>query len=456
MSATNAVELALQEVRRDPARFRTASIDALVRRAVFEPDAPAREEARLAIRKSAAALGILPASIQDLYMAVGRGEAGGFTTPAMNLRMLTYDAARAVIRAARARDVGAFVFEIARSEMGYTAQRPGEYAAVILAAAIREGHRGPVFIQGDHFQVNAKKFAVDPDAERKAIEALIEEAIPAGFLNIDIDTSTLVDMSQPTEALQQRRNFENAARFTRFIRAHEPKSLTISIGGEIGEVGKGVSTPEEFRAFMDGYLAALPEGMTGVSKISINTGTSHGGTPLPDGTVAKVEIHFDAMKAISALARREYGLSGAVQHGASTVAPENFHQFPENGASEVHLATEFQNMTYDALPASLRDEMYGWLRTNAADERKPADTDEQFLYRSRKKAIGPFKRAAWDLPEEARAAIGRLLEEKFAFLFEKLRVPDTKKVVDAWVKPVELESVPLGAGVFHRDDDAGD
>ena len=450
------VENVLAELKRDPAGFRNGTIDTLVRSAVFHADTARRDEARLSIRKAAAALGILPASIQELYVAMGRGEAGGFTTPAINLRMLTYDAARAVFRAAKTRDVGAFILEIARSEMGYTEQRPGEYVAVVLAAAIKEGHRGPVFIQGDHFQANAKKFAADAGAEKRAIEALIEEAIPAGFLNIDIDTSTLVDMSQPTEALQQRQNFENAARFTRFIRAREPKGVTISIGGEIGEVGKDVSTPEEFRAFMNGYLAALPPGMKGVSKISINTGTSHGGTPLPDGTVAKVEIHFDAMESISKVARAEYGLSGAVQHGASTVAPENFHKFPDHGASEVHLATEFQNMTYEGLPKGLREEMYAWLHANAADERKPKDTDEQFLYRSRKKAIGPFKRAAWDLPEAVRAEIGRRLEEKFGFLFEKLRVPGTQSVVERWVRPVELESVPAAAGVFHRDDEAGD
>jgi fructose/tagatose bisphosphate aldolase len=263
-------------------------------------------------------------------------------------------------------------------------------------------------------------------------------------------------MSKPTEALQQRQNFENAAHFTRFIRAREPKGVAISIGGEIGEVGKEVSTPEEFRAFMNGYLAALPPGMKGVSKISINTGTTHGGTPLPDGTVAKVEIHFDAMEAISKVARAEYGLSGAVQHGASTVAPENFHKFPDHGASEVHLATEFQNMTYEGLPKGLREEMYAWLHANAADEKKPKDTDEQFLYRSRKKAIGPFKKAAWDLPEAVRAEIGRRLEEKFGSLFEKLHVPGTRSAVEKWVKTFELDPAPAGAGAFHRDDEAGD
>jgi hypothetical protein len=162
------------------------------------------------------------------------------------------------------------------------------------------------------------------------------------------------------------------------------------------------------------------------------------------------------MESISKVARVEYGLSGAVQHGASTVAPENFHQFPDHGASEVHLATEFQNMTYEGLPKGLREEMYAWLHANAADERKPKDTDEQFLYRSRKKAIGPFKRAAWDLPQAVRAEIGRRLEEKFGFLFEKLRVPGTKSVVEKWVRPVELEPALAGAGAFHRDDEAGD
>jgi fructose/tagatose bisphosphate aldolase len=446
-----------EDARRDPASFRSMGIDALVHWAVFESDTKKRDEARRAIRKAAAALGILPASIHDLYMAIGRGESGGFTAPAINVRMLGYDTARAIFRATKKHDVGAFILEIARSEMGYTDQRPAEYAAVVLGAAIKEGHEGPVFLQGDHFQVNAKKFAADPKPELRAIELLIDESVAAGFYNIDIDTSTLVDLSQPNVVEEQRKNFESAAHFTVVIRAREPEGITISVGGEIGEVGKDVSSPEEFRAYMNGFRAALPAGMTGVSKISINTGTSHGGVVLPDGTVAKVSIDFDAMRAISKIARAEYGLAGAVQHGASTLPAEMFHEFPNNGACEVHLATEFQNMVYEhpSFPKALKDGMYAWIRTNAAEERKEKDTEEQFLYKSRKKAIGPFKKTVWDLPESARGEIGAALEKKFEYLFGKLRVQGTKNAVARFVKPVEVEAAAAAHG-FVRDDSAGD
>jgi hypothetical protein len=111
--------------------------------------------ARFLIRSAALALGIYPASINDLYLARGEGKVPfTFTVPAMNLRVLAFDSARAVFRAALKVNTAAIIFEIARSEMNYTDQRPTEYSASILAAAIAEGFTGPVFIQGDHFQVS--------------------------------------------------------------------------------------------------------------------------------------------------------------------------------------------------------------------------------------------------------------------------------------------------------------
>src|SRR5688500_3976175 len=179
----------------DERALATDALDALVRQAVFGTDEE-REFARWVIWEIGQAVGTRPASIHDLYRARGQGKVGGFTVPAMNIRAATYDTARSIFRTANKLRAGAFILEIARSEIAYTEQRPAEYVTVILAAALREGYRGPVFIQGDHFQVNAKKFAVDPVAEVAAVKQLIAEAVDAGFYNIDVDTSTLVDLSR--------------------------------------------------------------------------------------------------------------------------------------------------------------------------------------------------------------------------------------------------------------------
>ena len=421
-------------------------MDSLSRDAVFG-DAETQAAARWLIWETAQALGIRPASIHDLYMARGRGEiAKVFTVPAINLRMLGYDSARAVFRAARKLDAGAIIFEIARSEISYTDQRPAEYVSSVLAGAIREGFRGPLFIQGDHFQTSAKKFAADPQAETKAIRDLINEAVAAGFYNIDIDSSTLVDLSQPTLDEQQRLNTEVCADFTRFIRGLEPKGVTVSIGGEIGEVGQKNSTPEDLDAFMKGYNARRGD-ITGISKISIQTGTSHGGVVLPDGTLAQVAIDFDTLRLVGEKARREYGLGGAVQHGASTLPDAAFHKFVEAGTCEVHLATAFQNqiIEHPEVPESLREEMYAWVRTHAADERKTKDTEAQFIYKTRKKAVGPFKKQFWSLPKPALDAIGANLEKSFTFLLDQLGVAGTTQVVKKFVKAPEVHHpVPSG------------
>src|SRR3990170_2127063 len=186
----------------DERRFRDELLDGLVFDAVFGADAELRDGARWVIWSASQALGCGSASIHELYRARGRGEvdATRFTVPAINVRAATYLTARQAFAAALERDAAAVVFEIAKSEMTYTDQRPDEYAAVILAAAIREGWRSPVFLQGDHFQFNATKWAADPGAELDGLRDLTREAVEAGFLNIVIDSSTLVDPSQPTVA----------------------------------------------------------------------------------------------------------------------------------------------------------------------------------------------------------------------------------------------------------------
>lgn len=425
-------------------KLRGEVLDQLVQNAVLNPSAEIKGLSRFFLKSAALELGIVSSSIQGLYDARGRGEVKGFTVPALNIRGLPYELCRAIFRTAIKSDTGAFIFELAKSEMGYTYQKPQELSAVILGAAIKEGFTGPVFIQGDHFQVNAKNYTQDPEKEIAGLKNLIKNGIAGGFYNIDIDTSTLVDLSKPNVVEQQRANFEVGVELTQYVRELEPDGVTISVGGEIGEVGKENSNEQELRAYLDNFNEMLqkarPNAKT-ISKISIQTGTSHGGVPLPDGTVADVNLDFETLENLSRISRESYGLAGAVQHGASTLPQDLFHKFAELETAEIHLATDFQNMIYGSklFPTDFKEEIYSHLREKFAGEKKSGETDEQFIYKTRKKGFGEFKSQFWGLPGEILEGIGQELEGKMDFLFNKLAVPNTKECVNKTVEQVPIK-----------------
>jgi fructose/tagatose bisphosphate aldolase len=269
-----------------------------------------------------------------------------------------------------------------------------------------------------------------------------------------------VDITKPTIPEQQRENTQRCAELTAYIRGLEPKGVTISIGGEIGEVGTKNSTEQELRAFMDGFKADLLEqtvngkhkrNTVGISKISIQTGTSHGGVVNPDGTMAAVTVDFDTLKRLSFVARNEYGLSGAVQHGASTLPESAFSRFPECETAEIHLATNFMTMLFDRVSPEMRTAINDWVLANATDERKATDTDEQFIYKSRKKAVGPFKAQMWNLPADQRAEIEQAWEQQFSFLFEQLNIKGTRSLVDLHVKPVAIHKTLADYGAAEKE-----
>lgn len=429
----------------DPTRFYKEQTDILAINASIGATPEVRDAARWMIRAAAHYLGSFPASIHELYLARGRGEVPeSFTVPAINIRGMTYDTARAAVRSVQKRDGGAFIFEIARSEIGYTGQRPAEFSSQVIAAAVREEFHGPIFIQGDHFQINAKKYAENPEAELGAVKDLVAEAIGAGFYNLDIDASTVVDYSKPTLAEQQDRNARLTAELTAHVRSLQPEGVTVSVGGEIGEVGMQNSTVGELEAFMEAYnahLSGLGAGLVGLSKISVQSGTQHGGVVLPDGSLADVRIDFETLGSLSRVARETYGLAGAVQHGASTLPDEAFDMFPRSGTAEIHLATSFQNIFFESLylPDEIKEGMYAWLVANCAAERTADMTDEMFFYRTRKKAYGPFKEAIWGIDWGTRKSLSEDLEDRLDFFFEKLGVDGTQGVVQ---KKVPHHHVP--------------
>jgi fructose-bisphosphate aldolase, class II len=430
----------------DERAFRDAGVRTLAWTQTFSEDPGTVEAARWVVWEASGQLGAPSASIHELYMARGRGEVHGFTVPAFNLRTQVFDMARTVFIAAAKRDAGAVICELARSEQEYTFQRPGEYLTNVLAGAIAVGWRAPVFVQGDHYQFNAKKYTSDPQGVTEGLRRLIREALGVGYGNIDIDASTLVDLDKPTVDEQQRVNYERTAELAALIREIQPPGLIVSIGGEIGEVGKHNSTEEELRAFLDGFRARLAslagEDAPGISKVSVQTGTSHGGVPLPRGGVAEVKLDFATLERLSTVAR-EYGLAGAVQHGASTLPDELFHRFPEVETAEIHLATGFMNLLYDhpRFPAALKREIEAWIEQNTRDEWKPDESREQSLYKTRKKALGTFKRQLWELP--TRDEILADQERKIGFLMDQLAVPGTAEAVARSVRaPARSRPLP--------------
>jgi fructose/tagatose bisphosphate aldolase len=431
----------------DVEAFRSAAIKDIAWSATFSEDEAVVEAARWMVWEASQELGVRSASIHELYMARSRDEYSGWSEPAINLRTQVFDMAAAGCRAAMEIGAGSPIWELARSEQAYTFQRPGEYITSVLAGAIHAGWEGPIFIQGDHYQWNAKNYAKDPEQVTQALHEATLNAMSVGYGNIDIDSSTLVDLSFESLDEQQKENYTRAAELAALIRANE--ELTISIGGEIGEVGKSNSTPEELRAYLDGFnkdfAARAGADAIGLSKVSCQTGTSHGGVPTADGKVAEVALDFEVLRELGIVAR-EYGLAGAVQHGASTLPDELFHRFPEAETAEVHLATGFQNFLYEhpLFPAELYAQVEEFCNTECADERSEGQTEAQFVYKTRKKALGPIKRQLWDLDVKDQIIADQ--QAKMKFIFEQLGITGNKATVEKFVKAPERHK-PLPASL---------
>jgi len=400
-------------------------MEKLVQKAIFSEKDEDRKKAIAKIIKMANKKGIWLDSTQKLYEKMAHGDCRGFTVPAINIRTLTFDSAKAVFRAAHKEDVGAFIFEIAKSEINYTSQSLEEYIAVILAAGIQEKFKGPIFFQGDHFRINPQKyFSEGKKQELEEIKDLIEKAIKTGFYNIDIDCSSLKDIKE---------NACLTSELTYFIRKMQPEKMIVSIGGEIGEIGKDKDTTvKELVMFMDEYKKNLSKygELKGVSKIAIQARTVHGGILLASGKLEEVKEDFSILKKLSRKAR-EYKTAGIVQHGASTLPKKHFAHFPDSEVCEIHLATNFQNIIYESsyFPKHLKKVIYNWIKEKFAKEKKETDTEIQFLYKFRKKALGPFKKAIYDIPKKNRDKISEQLEREFIFLFKALKVCQTKKLI---------------------------
>jgi hypothetical protein len=191
---------------------------------------------------------------------------------------------------------------------------------------------------------------------------------------------------------------------------------------------------------MDGFnrtLAARSAGAPGLSKISVQSGTSHGGVVLPDGSIADVALDLDTLGELSKIARDEYGMAGAVQHGASTLPDGAFNNFPRTETAEIHLATNFQNMLFDPPAAPLRQEIYdGSRRTRRTSANRPTRTSSSSTRRGKRRS--GRSSAPVDLPDDVKAAVAKAYDTKFEFLFTQLGDRQHRAAGSEHVKAVRL------------------
>ena len=197
------------------------------------------------------------ASIHELYMARGRGEVSGFTVPAVNLRTQVFDMVGAMCRAAQSIDCGTIISSSHAASRSTRSSGPASTSPTCSQVAIAAGWHGPVFVQGDHYQFNAKKYAPDAESTTEGVEKRRATRSPSAT---GTSTSTRRrwstcggrpwTTSSGSTTSARRRSRRSSARPSR-------PETTISIGGEIGEVGKQNSTEEELRAYLERLSAEL-------------------------------------------------------------------------------------------------------------------------------------------------------------------------------------------------------
>ena len=388
--------------------------------ALAQPAGKSEKAARL--REITRSAGVYPASIHEFYAANLRQEYPPMAVPAINIRGMTFDIACAAWRAAQKSQAGPIIFELAPFEMISGSQDFAEYCAIIQAAAVHEGYAGPVFLQGDLFQLNTRE-------DLPYIKEMIISAIQAGVYNLDMNASPLINQEGDSPLERQKLNGRMIAELTAFAIDNSPEGIHPSIGGEVGGLDRNNTTIQDLQAFMKIFSGSCSNTANGLDKVSARTGTVLGGIIGTDGSISDMPLDLELVEQLTQKLREDYSIAGLVQHGASTLSVSNLARLAGRGVIEVHLGTQIQNIVFDhpAFPAELMEYMRASLFTskaNPAETIKPAASQsrEQRFYHSRLNAWGMFKEDLWVLPHGIREEITSALQMWFESLFSVLNI----------------------------------
>lgn len=393
-----------------------------------------KQAAIRAINEIADQLKIIAGSNTAFYDEKAEGKHQFFTVPAVNSRMVTFHTIRAAVKVADALQLPHIVFELALSEVGYTAQQKDEYAALVKAAYISLGITNrEIYLQADHYQFDPKKYAEDSTKEMQRIKDAVVKALENGVYNIDIDASKFETAdSKKSDRDNQAENARLTAEIFHFIRQYEREHqlpCVVSIGGEVGEVGGENTKYRQVNAYLEllhEHAQELGSGNEkGLSKISINVGSAHGGLRGPDGRpLDTVPLDFTAHHDLYMLGKDPMNPGKhvlPVQHGASTLPKNYFPLFPAMHVAEIHLATGFQDVVWDTIEkedSALFQKMKSLVLEKLGDKVAKHETEAIGLVKERKNITQYVKRDL--LLSHAIPAIESALEKEFTTIFHSL------------------------------------
>lgn len=420
-----------------PQMFRGELVDRFVYTSILGGTQKLRHLCSLILRSAALAHGIWCDSIHPFYKTLSTGRKAVMTIPAYNVRGLTYSIVRTIFRTAQKLNAGPFIIEISPHEMSFTQQRADEIGACVLGAALRENYFGPVFIQGDHFKIDAHRSQQEKLTDTNRMQSLISDAIGNGFYNFDIDAthSLTCEHQAGRDALQD--HFERVARVCEFIRQAQPQGVTAAMGVEFGSMSRLLTQKDLVLREIDmlqSNLAAL-QVTPGLTKICFHLDSDT--NAMDNGLVPHISqsLSQEVLSALSGLSvqlKSMLQIAGLEIHAGSGISHSVLDNLPSNGIVEVHLGTQIQDIIFDhpRFPIGLTEEIHSYLETHCSMDLQAQTSRDYFYYTARKKSWGPFKKAICSLDERTKAAILQDIEKEVSLNFELLRVAGQRNRLD--------------------------
>ena len=336
--------------------------------------------------------------------------------------------ARGIMEAAKELDA-VLLFEIAKSEVGYTAQTPADFYQNIVQTAEEIDFNTPYAIHGDHITIKD----TTPEAY-KGGEDLIKAELAAGFTSYAIDASHNFNINATDVKEQLKDNIEITKKLAKLI----PNEYSLEV--EVGEVGrtdpktgeKDITTVEE--AFT--FITALRDAGIKPDLLATNNGTSHGNVFDKNGNViAKIGIDLQRTKAI-ADAIKPMGVRIA-QHGITGTPLEFIPRLLDCGIIKGNVGTNWQNISLDCIPEELKKKMEQWtLQSPDAAKtkaKKPNITENELILKNIKNAIKPFKAELAAIPDSYKKKLDETTKKSAIDFFKAFNAQGTGSKVKKYL-----------------------